>query len=252
MKMADKVMEVSEVEELRLQLKRQQECFQQYAYAVSHDFSAPMRQVDGFLNLIQEALAEHITPESQRHFDFIHRALNNSKRMLEGLLHFSRLESRAQDEVEVDLNGSLASAIKIIAERSEMNGANIDSDQLPIVRAEPKHMVKLFAELLKNAITFQPEAQAPQIHIQHQKAPTGHVITITDNGLGIAEDNAEASESGVAYSRLFSPLRKGKHGALSEGAGMGLAYAQRIMHRMGGDITIAPHTEGGTIVTLRF
>lgn len=242
--------ESDQIEALRKELEQTQQSFQQYAYAVSHDFSAPLRQIDGFLSLIHKALESHIEGDTQRHFDFVNKAVNSSKNMLEGLLSFSRLESRAEEPAQVDLNQVLLRTKNQLTEEIAASNAIINNKGLPTVLAEPNHMAMLLEIILKNALTFQPTGQDAHIEISSQSADKQHILSFEDNGLGLESDIAEEDAFGIAYARLFLPLKKGTHGKLSSGPGIGLTNAKRIVTRMGGSIAIAPAASGGAIVTI--
>lgn len=226
-------------------IEQLQNDFQQYAYAVSHDFSAPIRQIQGFTDLIRKEIQSTADKKTLDHLTHIENAASKARNMLEGMLAYSRIESQAETPAQVDLNIAFEKARSSILELADKNV--IQCEKLPSIVAEPKHMQILFTELLKNALTFQPEQNEIQIEVTCKYRDDGFDIMITDNGIGLLNEDAESLQ------QLYAPLRKGRSDIPSQGPGMGLALTKRIMQRIDGTVAIADSAKAeGTTVTLSF
>ena len=69
-----------------------------------------------------------------------------------------------------------------------------------------------------------PEGHGPRIEVAMTTGPTGAVITISDNGIGLPEDRA----------RLFEPYVTTR----DEGTGLGLPIVKKIIEEHGGTLTL--------------
>ena len=223
------------IQQQRAEIEKLREEFQEYAYVVSHDFSAPIRQIEGFVALVKKSMGNTLDDKNSEHFQFIENAVHSARTMLEGLLVYSRIESTAETNVEVNLNHTLEKALKTHQESIEASGAHIEKPELPTIMAEAKHMEMLLSALLSNALTFHHKGTQPYIEITYKESESEHSIIIKDNGTGLMD--------GEKVSKLFIPLRKGRNGKLSSGPGMGLANAKRIMDHAHGTVFITNNEE---------
>jgi light-regulated signal transduction histidine kinase (bacteriophytochrome) len=104
----------------------------------------------------------------------------------------------------------------------------ITQERLPTVLADETSMVELFQNLLVNAIAFRGEAR-PRIHVAAGIREGEHVLSVSDNGIGIEERHFE---------RIFMVFKR-LHGRLGpQGTGIGLAVCKKIVEQHGGRIWV--------------
>ena len=90
-------------------------------------------------------------------------------------------------------------------------------------------IMRLFQNLIANAIKYQPEGQVPVIHIAAAEGGAFWQFSVTDNGLGIDEAFAE---------QIFEPFRRLHNWESIKGTGLGLAVCKRIAENHGGRIWV--------------
>jgi hypothetical protein len=105
--------------------------------------------------------------------------------------------------------------------------------------AYEKDIMRVFTNLLKNAIQSLENRLNGKISIEFQTTSNHHIITIEDNGKGIAEESKNS---------IFQPYFTTKSG----GTGLGLAIVKSIMNEIGGDITFISPTDIGSKFILTF
>jgi two-component system sensor kinase FixL len=188
--------------------------------------------------------------------DYVKRMLNAASRMqklINDLLSFSRLTTKAKPFVKVDLNDVLKGVLSDLEISIEKTGTKIIAEHLPEIEAEPTQMRQLFQNLISNAIKFRKENEIPVIkiytkNIQRQAHLTGTPgdekteVYFEDNGIGFNEKYLD---------KIFAIFQR-LEGQKYEGSGIGLAVCRKIAIRHGGNITA--HSEPGKgsvfIVTL--
>lgn len=224
------------------QLEESNAELEQFAYAASHDLQQPLRVVSGFLDLLRRRNIDKLDGEA---LSFIQEAIDGATRMrtmIDGLLEYSRVGRLEKAIRPVDLNGVVDRAEANLAPALEESAAEIEQGPLPTVQAEPNQMLRLFQNLIENAVKYRHPERPPHIRITAEavgtpEAPEQWRIAVADNGQGM--DPAQAPR---AFG-LFQRLQAG-----GTGTGMGLALCQKIVTRHGGTIELDTEPERGTTV----
>ena len=135
----------------------------------------------------------------------------------------------------VDLQDAGAQARQNLALAIEAGGARVTVDRLPIVRGNEIHMVRLFQNLISNAVKYRREDPV-EIHVTAERRGPDWVIRIADNGLGIGpEDQA----------RVFMPFIRLANRDVP-GTGLGLAVCKKIVEGLGGAIWVESQLGAGS------
>jgi PAS domain S-box-containing protein len=125
---AELTKEIAVREKTERELKVSNRELQDFAFIASHDMQEPLRKIQTFANLIQEG---HTGAMDSTGRDFFERIINAAKRMsdmIQGLLDFSRVESRSNPFTTVDLNQlmrNVLSDIEVLIQKSEIGRAHV-------------------------------------------------------------------------------------------------------------------------------
>jgi len=215
------------LEEYRDELERSNESLQQFAYIASHDLQEPLRMVSSFVDLLETEYGDELDDEAREYMEFAVDGAHRMQEMVDALLQYSRVETRASELEPTDPNAVLDSTLDGLRMHVEETDATVESGDLPPVRADPSQLGQLFQNLVENAVTYADEAGvSPQVEVSGTRADGMVRFTVTDNGPGIPE------EAGDDVFEIFS--RGGAHEA--DGTGIGLALCDRIVTRHDGRI----------------
>ena len=207
-----------------------------FSYSVAHDLRAPLRGMNGFASLLLETYGEKFDDEGR---DWLHEILGNAKRMgalIDALLSLSRVTRSELRRESVDLSKMVrASATRLAAAHPERKVEWVIHEAL---RAEldPNLARALVDNLVGNAWKFTSKAPGARIELGETIKDGVRAFYVRDNGAGF--DMAYAS-------KLFSPFQRLHTSSEFEGTGIGLATAQRIVHRHGGQIWAEGIVNGG-------
>ena len=208
---------------------------QEFAYVASHDLQEPLRKIEAFGDRLAKRYAETLPEDGQMFIDRMQNAATRMRRLINDLLSYSRVATKANPFVEVDLNEILTGVLSDLQIRIDETNAEIISSDLPHIEADPTQMRMLLQNLLSNALKFRKADVTPVIRIESQgcasmpdeTGPGTVRITVADNGIGF--DNAYKTQMFKIFQRL--------HGRLEyEGTGVGLATVRKIVERHNGTL----------------
>ncbi len=197
---------------------------EEFVYIASHDLQEPLRTIAGYLQMIERRYAAALGPQGD---EFIRFAIEGAQRMqalIESLLLYSRVATRAHSFEWLSLDEALDLALQNLALRVEETNAVIERRPLPRVRADRIQMVQLFQNLLSNAIKFAGPRPA-RIHVDGEMTVAGCTLQIRDEGIGFNPKYAD---------RIFKVFRRLRRD--TPGTGIGLAVCKKIVERHGGRI----------------
>lgn len=218
------------------ELSRSNADLEQFAYAASHDLKEPLRMITGYLDLLTVEYGPSLPQEAH---ECIRHAVDGASRMrvlIEGLLAYSRAGTRAPEYGLVELDSVLMEARENLASAIAESGGQIDSTDLPVVRADRIQMLQLFQNLIGNALKFR-SARPPHVQVSAVGDGPHWRFEVSDNGIGIDEPFRE---------RVFGMFQRLHGGNRYPGSGIGLALCRRIVERHGGQIHAESSPEGGT------
>lgn len=229
---------------------------QDFASVASHDLQEPLRKIRVFGGRLVDKYAETLDFTGR---DYLNRMSDAAERMqilLDDLLTYARVTTKAEPFVEVDLAGVAADVLSNLEARIEETSATISLGELPIIQADRSQIMQLLQNLLVNAMKFHLPEEPPMVTVHAHILEPGEEqlpynfpggplcqIHVVDNGIGFDEKHLD---------RIFAPFQRLHGRSEYEGTGMGLAICQKIAERHGGKITAQSKPGAGStfIVTL--
>jgi PAS domain S-box-containing protein len=213
------------------ELERSNYELQQFAYITSHDLQEPLRTIASFTQLLERRYKGRLDPDADEFIDFIVDAAVRMKGMIQGLLEYSRVGTQKIEFEEVDMNTKLKKALSNLKASIDKNKAEITYDHLPTVLADPNQMVRVFQNLIGNAIKFRKEGEPPKIHIacQMDNENNEYIFEVKDNGIGMEKEYTD---------KIFEVFKRLHTVDKYRGTGIGLSVVKRIIEQHGGKIWV--------------
>jgi signal transduction histidine kinase len=151
--------------------------------------------------------------------------VDRMRKLIHDLLEYSRTgNDPVGDKVPAGANLALGLALQQLQPRIQESGAQITFDPLPTVVANQDLLVRVFQNLISNAIKYSDRKPA-EIHIACYREGSDWVFTVRDNGIGIDPRY---------HDRIFEPFQRLRHNKETTGTGVGLAICKQIIERHGG------------------
>ncbi len=209
----------AELQAKTAELARSNAELEQFAYVASHDLRQPLRMISSYVTLLERRLGDQLDETAR---EFIGYAVSGVKRMdalIMGLLDYSRVGRGNEAFTLVDLGESIAAArANLCLNDGEEATVLIDAD-MPRVHGVPSELIRLFQNLIGNAIKYRHPERLPHIRISAQREGNDWDIVVRDNGLGIDPAHAE---------RIFGMFQRLHGEGEYEGTGIGLAICRKI------------------------
>jgi len=209
---------------------------ERFAYIASHDLQEPLRMVTSYLQLLERRYKDKLDGDA---LEFIAYAVDGSSRMkalINDLLAYSRIRTRARDFVPIDCETVLENVLQNLQIAIQETSAQITHTPLPTVLADRTQIEQLFQNLVGNALKFHGPL-TPLVHIDARRRDGHWLFSVADNGIGIEPQYFE---------RIFIIFQRLHTREEYAGTGIGLAVSKRIVERHGGRIWIESQPGQGT------
>ncbi|HEV2435985.1 MAG TPA: PAS domain-containing protein [Verrucomicrobiae bacterium] len=257
LKKSENALRVSEgkLRQFTTQLERSNRELQDFAYVASHDLQEPLRKIVVFGERLKDQEGEKLDAQSRDYLERMQKAASRMQTLINDLLTFSRVTTKARPFAQVDLAQVARDVINDLEGRIELVGGRVEVGTLPLIDAEGLQMRQLFQNLIGNALKFRRPDVSPVVKVGAQIITGPSLeggttvarrlcrLTVSDNGIGFDEKYLD---------RIFNVFQRLHSRNEYEGTGMGLAIARKIVLFHHGEITAKSKPGEGTtfIVTL--
>ncbi|PXA03739.1 hypothetical protein DDZ13_10615 [Coraliomargarita sinensis] len=205
-----------------------------FASVASHDLREPLRMISSYLRLLEERSPDSLDERAQRYINYACDGADRMRRLIEDLLSYARLDSESEPAGPVALTEVLSETMNILSNsiRESKADVTVTFEQSPLVLGDRTSLVRLFQNLIGNAIKFHAKGKSPKVQIglkdgDEAAAPGFWIISVKDHGIGIDPEH---------HDLLFSIFQRLHTRDEYEGSGIGLASCRKIVDRLGGRI----------------
>lgn len=220
------------------ELKRSNNDLEQFAYIISHDLKAPVRNISSFLNLLQVKHSHSLNDEAKEFVKYSHSGAKRLERLIDDVLAYCRIGTNLPTPVPVNLNDVVNTIQFELRERVNAANASINiNKELPVVNnVHASLMYHIFQNLISNGLKFN-KSEKPAIDISWTNSLNHYTFTVKDNGIGISKE----------YSTTIFQMFKRLHTEQEfDGTGIGLAICKKIVEYYHGEIWFDSSPETGT------
>ena len=213
------------VEDRTRQLQEANQELEAFSYSVSHDLRAPLRHINGFVDLMTENYGGLLPDKGKHYLDVIANSSRHMGTLIDDLLQFSRTGRQEMQESDLRMNAVLQDVLAQLNHDTE--GRNIDwiIADLPNIKGDQALLRMVWYNLLGNAVKFTKAKDPAKIQIGYAFDDNEYTFFVRDNGAGF--DMRFAHKLFGVFQRLHTTKE-------FEGTGIGLANVRRIILKHGG------------------
>jgi light-regulated signal transduction histidine kinase (bacteriophytochrome) len=226
------------------ELQRSNRELQDFAFVASHDLQEPLRKIQAFGDRLRSKYGDALSPEGRDYLERMQAAAQRMHVLINDLLAFSRIASKGQPFVPVDLDRIAHEVLSDLEVRVQENGGRVEVGDLPEIEADPMQMRQLLQNLIGNAFKFHRPGEPPVVRVEGRVSADERprvTLEVSDNGIGFDSKYLD---------RIFTPFQRLHGRSEYEGTGMGLAVCRRIAERHGGTITATSVPGEGSTFTV--
>lgn len=219
-----------------------------FAYIASHDLKEPLRGIHNYAGFLIEDSADRLDEEGRRRLETMMRLTRRLERLIDTLLHFSRVGRVDLAVDEVDLGEVVAEVLDSLGPVLGDEGAEVVVHPLPTVRCDRARIGEVFRNLVVNAVKYNDRpAKRVEIGALPAGSPAGEVtpdpaegpvLWVRDDGIGIAEKHR------AVIFDIFKRLHP--RDAYGGGTGAGLTIVKKVVERHGGRVWLDSEPGAGT------
>jgi PAS domain S-box-containing protein len=219
------------------QLESANQELEAFSYSVSHDLRAPLRHVQGYVEMLAREAQGTLSEKSQRYLRTIADAAREMGTLIDDLLAFSRMGRAEMSETDVDPVPLVDEVRQAVTREAAGRDIRWTIEALPRVRADVAMLRQVFINLLGNAVKYTRRREVAEIAVACTGAEEGRVVfCVRDNGAGFDMKYAD---------KLFGVFQRLHRADEFEGTGIGLASVRRIIARHGGRTWADGRVAGG-------
>ncbi len=225
------------ISERTAMLEQSNKDLSQFARIASHDLQEPLRMVSSYTQLLQKRYKDKLDADAN---DFIYFAVDGAIRMqklINDLLEYSNISAQSKKLNTIDSFKTLEKVIINLQKVIMDNTALISNSNLPILKADETSLLRIFQNLIENAIKFKKKSVLPKIIISCEKKNDMYEFSVSDNGIGL--DMQYHDRVFIIFQRLHSANDY-------TGTGIGLSICKRIVELNGGTIWFKSKENEGT------
>jgi len=209
------------------ELKRSNEELERFAYIASHDLKEPLRNISTFTQLIKKEINGNTNEKLDSYIGIVDGMTEQMYFLVNGILQYSKI-ANAKDFKPVDLNLVCTKVQEYLKVQIAEKDANIKIDALPTIMANEAQVFQVFKNLIENAVKYTTCCQ-PKIQVKYREGKQAHEFSVEDNGIGIDEKYLD---------QIFEMFNRLHNRSEFKGAGLGLSIVKKIIHDMGGELSV--------------
>lgn len=197
-----------------------------FCYSVSHDLRAPLRHIDGYVQLLTSKAGALLGEKNGRYLSVIAESAKEMGQLIDDLLSFSRMSRAELKLTKVDLKQLSDETIQSLEPDTRSRNIRWIIGELPVVQGDFAMLRQVFANLLGNAVKYTRQRDPAEIEVGCMNGKANEtIIFVRDNGAGFDMQYVD---------KLFGVFQRLHATEDFEGTGIGLANVNRVVTRHGG------------------
>ncbi len=214
----------------------------QFVYVASLDLQEPLRKIEAFSQLLENAIASSNKADMAYAREAVQSCASTARKLVDDLLIYSTAIIGDQKLEIIDLRAEIDAALVELAEAIAETSAEIEIDAPPIrIMADRSQLACLLQNIVSNAIKYRKPGEPPRISVSATRARDKTIrLAIIDKGVGFREEFAQS---------IFEPFNRLPSAAEYAGAGIELAICKSIADRHGWPIFVKAQPGEGAAFT---
>jgi len=224
------------VRERTTQLEEANKELEAFSYSVSHDLRAPLRHINGFIDLLTKNNSFQLDETGLRYLKIITESSHEMGKLIDALLSFSRLGRTELERRKINSKELVTKALDSFSDELAGRKVEINLSDLPDTMGDENLLYQVWINLISNALKYSKNKEKSEITIDGKTENDKTTFYIKDNGAGFDMEYSD---------KLFGVFQRLHKARDFEGIGIGLANVNRIVSRHGGNCWAESKVDNG-------
>lgn len=236
----------AELDQRTQELRTASEAKTRFLANVTHELRSPVTAITGLTRLLRDPHSDALSPEQAEQLELIDSSARSLLTLVNELLDLAKAESGRLSPAPEDTDlrpifTTLRGTLRSVPSSAETTLVVEDPAEVPTIHTDPVMLAQVLRNLLSNGLKFTP---AGEVRLSAEVVGGSVVLTVTDTGIGIPDDEQERVFE--EFHQVRNPLQ-----ARYKGTGLGLTYSRRLVEALGGTLTLASEFGRGSTFTVR-
>ncbi|GAB2776855.1 ATP-binding protein [Salinimicrobium soli] len=228
-----------EIELLNRKITAASQELELFSYGLSHDLRAPVRGLQGYLQILEEDHEKGLNAEAFKIVKKARRLTYKMNNLIDDILEYSSLSKQERAPLqEVDVLSLIKEILELINLQANYPKTTVEiHESLPNITGDRRMLFQLWSNLLTNALKYSDEKEDPRIEIGCLPQQGKEVFYIEDNGIGFDQKHTD---------KVFDTFGRVVGGEY-EGSGIGLAIVKKVVEKHHGKIWVKSTPGAGSV-----
>jgi signal transduction histidine kinase len=207
-----------------------------FAYSVVHDLKSPAIGIHGLTNLLHRRYRDVLDEQGRACCEQVLKASEQVVALVENVNTYIAAKEIPLKVEEIDFREILQMVKEEFSTQLSIRQINYSWPEIEEhIKADRLSLLRVFRNLVDNALKYGGD-QLSKITIQYEESEDFHVLSVTDNGVGVKTEDSE---------KLFALFQRQETSRGVEGTGLGLAIVKEIAERHRGKVWVEPGLQAG-------
>ncbi|MFK7941894.1 MAG: chemotaxis protein CheB [Paracoccaceae bacterium] len=230
--------DITHLKERELDVQNKADEIRRFAFIAAHDLLQPMNTIESGISMLVEDHIDISDDEQRELCEFLTESSIRMKERIDGILDYARLQDEALALEKVDLTSAAQESVADLKAQIDDAKAEISIGELPTALGTRSLISRVLLNLISNAVKYRRSDRICKVTIEAATAPGGMVgVRISDNGIGISPEY---------HKKIFELFARLHTDAEYTGSGLGLSLCERIVSKLGGNISVEDGVDGGS------
>ena len=235
--MIEACIDITERRQAEEALKKYSEKMKLFAYSVAHDLKNPAVGISGLTKRFHKQYRDVVDEKAKNYCDKILEAAEQIAALVDNInVYISSKELPLKIE-SVSLPEILRIIRDVYADQLDMRHIRWSQpEKMPEIKADRLSILRILQNLVDNALKYGGD-DLHEIKIGYEKSGRFHILSVSDDGIGIQGEDAE---------KIFEVFQRRRTSGGVEGTGLGLAIVKELAEKHGGEVWVESGQGKGT------